>query len=108
MIALIVIRLPEVCPHGALLPSGGGSCSLPVGAAPQPSQVAWKPPSALATHAESNSFIFGVVLGTVAACLRLQFTSGRDGPVALGAGINKQTAVCPDSRSPKVIQSNSA
>lgn len=89
------------------LPSGGGVCRPPVGAASQPSQVAWKPPSAPATHTEGNSFIFGVATGTVARSLRLQFTSGWVGHVAPWSGINKQRAVCPDSRSPKVNQSNS-
>ena len=92
---------------GGPLPSGGGGCARPVGAEPRPSQVAWKPPSAPATHTEGNSFIFGAATGTVARSLRLWFTSGWDGPVALWAGINKQRAFCPDSRSPKVNQSNS-
>lgn len=73
------------------------------------SHLRWpgKPPSAPAAHTESNSYIFGVATGTVARSLRLQFTSGWVGHVALWAGINKQRAVCPDSRSPKVNQSNS-
>lgn len=79
---------PSVCLHsgclaselllykGSHLPAGRGGCWWPVGAPPQPFQVAWKPPSAIATRTEGNSFIFGVATGAVALSLRLQFTSG--------------------------------
>lgn len=82
-------------------PRGTGIFPLPVGAASQAISGGLETPICPCnTH---QSFIFGVATGTAARSLRLQFSSGWVGHVAPWAGINKQRAVGPDSRSWKVL-----
>lgn len=93
---------------GAHVPSGGGSCWLPVGAAPQPSQVTWKPPSVPCnTGYWRQQFYFWSDHGHCGSLPKaaVHFRMGRPCGMAW-AGINKQRAVCPNSRSLKVNQSN--